>query len=98
MLIFTLFGSLWLEFVFQLKIFRQWKRLIFTVLPIAVIYLTWDACAVAGHDWGFDRQQILGFKPFLHLPIEEIAFFFIVPIAAILTIEAVLHQKKNWRV
>ena len=98
MLIFTLFGSLWLEFIFQLKVLQQLKRLMITIFPIASLYLVWDALATRFTDWGFDPRQILGIKPLFSLPIEEIAFFVVVPIAAILTLEAVLNRKKHWRV
>jgi lycopene cyclase domain-containing protein len=98
MLIFTLFGSLWLEFFFRLSVFKQFKRLMLTIFPFATLYIGWDAFATHFKDWGFDPKQTINIKPVLNLPIEEISFFLIVPSAAILTIEAVLHVKKNWKV
>ena len=57
---------------------------------------TSDAIA-AGH-WSFDKEQILGiFGPF-GIPLEEYLFFTVVPLAAILTIEAVRTVKKHWQV
>ena len=98
MLLFTLFGSLWLEFIFHLGVLKQLKRLALTIIPVAIIFISWDVAATRLNDWGFDPRQTLDLKPLLKLPIEEIAFFLIVPLAAILTIEAVLYTRKRWRV
>jgi len=50
---------------------------------------SWDAFAIYQKHWTFDPDQILGFYGPLDIPLEEFAFFVIIPIAAILTLEGV---------
>ncbi len=97
MLIFTFCGSAWLEIYLKVGVLRRIKRVAISVLPISVLFLAWDAYAISQGDWFFDRDQILGiFGPF-GIPLEEYLFFIIVPIAALMTIEAVTKVKPHWR-
>ena len=94
----TVFGSIWLEFVLKVKVLRRYKQAIKAILPISLIFIVWDAYAIASGHWWFDKEQILGiFGPF-GIPLEEYLFFTVVPLAAILTIEAVRTVKKHWQV
>ena len=96
MLAFTLFGSIWLEVFLKVGVIRRFKRVILSILPTAVFFLIWDAYAIKSGHWYFDKNQILGiFGPF-GIPLEEFLFFLIVPLAALLTIEAVRTVKKHW--
>ena len=96
MLAFTLFGSIWLEVFLKVGVTRRFKRVILSILPTALFFLIWDAYAIHSGHWHFDDNQILGiFGPF-DIPLEEFLFFLIVPLAALLTIEAVRTVKKNW--
>ncbi len=98
MLAFTLFGSIWLEVFLKVNVLRRFKRLILSILPTALFFLIWDAYAIDRGHWYFDKNQILGiFGPF-GIPLEEFMFFLIVPLAAVLTIEAVRTVKKHWKV
>jgi lycopene cyclase domain-containing protein len=97
MLIFTLIGSGWLEVVLKTGVLRRIKRAALSILPISLLFLFWDAYAIARGHWFFDRSQILGiFGPF-QIPLEEYLFFIVVPLAAILTIEGVTTVKPHWR-
>lgn len=98
MLGFTVCGSFWLEIFLKVQVLQRVKRLIVSVLPVAMLFALWDAFAIRRNHWHFDSQQILGiFGPF-HIPLEEFLFFLIIPIAAIMTIEAVRKVKPNWPV
>jgi lycopene cyclase domain-containing protein len=98
MIAFTVFGSIWLEFVLKVKVLGRYKQAIKAILPISIIFIVWDAYAIASGHWWFDKEQILGiFGPF-GIPLEEYLFFTVVPLAAILTIEAVRTVKKHWQV
>jgi lycopene cyclase domain-containing protein len=98
MIAFTVFGSIWLEFVLKVRVLRRYKQAIKAILPISLIFIVWDAYAIASGHWWFDKEQILGiFGPF-GIPLEEYLFFTVVPLAAILTIEAVRTVKKHWQV
>jgi lycopene cyclase domain-containing protein len=95
---FTVFGSIWLEFVLKVKVLKRYKRVIKAILPVSLIFIVWDAYAIHQGHWSFDNNQILGiFGPF-GIPLEEYLFFTVVPLAAILTIEAVRTVKKHWQV
>jgi lycopene cyclase domain-containing protein len=96
MILFTIVGSFWLEVVFKVGVLRRWKRAFSSILPISMIFIGWDAYAIKCGHWFFDRNQILGiFGPF-GIPIEEYAFFIFVPVAALMTIEAVVKVKPHW--
>ena len=98
MILFTICGSIWLEFVLKVKVLKRYKRAIKAILPVSLIFIIWDAYAIHQGHWRFDENQILGiFGPF-GIPLEEYLFFTVVPLAAILTIEAVRTVKKHWQV
>ena len=96
MLLFTIAGSFWLEIALKVAVLRRVKRTFLSVAPVALLFLLWDAFAIHQGHWHFDSKQILGvFGPF-SIPLEEFLFFAIVPLAAIMTLEAVRTVKKNW--
>ena len=97
MLIFTLCGSGWLEIVLKTGVLRRLKRAALSILPISTLFLIWNAYAISKGHWFFDRAQILGIYGPFSIPLEEYLFFIIVPIAALMTIEAVTKVKPHWR-
>jgi lycopene cyclase domain-containing protein len=98
MIVFTIIGSFWLELFLKVGVLKRIKRVILAVAPISFLFIAWDAYAIRSGHWRFDGDQILGiFGPF-GIPLEEYLFFIIVPIAAIMTIEAVRRVKKDWPV
>jgi lycopene cyclase domain-containing protein len=97
MFIFTFCGSAWLEVILKTGVFRRIKRAALSILPIAIIFLAWDAYAIAQGHWFFDREQILGIYGPFNIPLEEYLFFMVVPMAALFTIEGVTTVKPHWR-
>ena len=98
MIVFTIMGSFWLEIFLKVGVLKRIKRVMLAVAPISFLFIAWDAYAIRSGHWRFDREQILGiFGPFC-IPLEEYLFFIVVPIAAIMTIEAVRRVKKDWPV
>ena len=98
MITFVILGSFWLEIGLKVRVLARIKALLFAIAPIAFLYIAWDAYAIRSGHWKFDKTQILGvYGPFC-IPLEEYLFFIVVPIAAIMTIEAVRKVKKNWPV
>jgi lycopene cyclase domain-containing protein len=96
MIAFTICGSFWLEIIFKVGVLRRWKRALSSILPIAALFIGWDAYAIKQGHWFFDRDQIIGvFGPF-GIPFEEYLFFIFVPVAALMTIEAVVKVKPHW--
>ncbi len=77
-----------LEFVFRARVYRRPRRLLRALgLPV-VVFSLWDMVAIARHHWNFNHRYVTGWEFPVHLPIEEIAFFVIIPICALLTFEA----------
>ena len=98
MLLFTVVGSFWLEIFLKVQVLKRIKRVILSIAPVAIVFLIWDAYAIAKKHWYFDPNQTLGIKLPFDIPLEELLFFVIVPLAAILTIEAVRSVKTHWEV
>ena len=96
MLAFTICGSFWLEIALKVKVLVRFKRVAISILPIAALFIIWDAYAISRGDWYFDSKKILGIFGPWEIPLEEFLFFAIIPIAAIMTIEAVRTVKKHW--
>ncbi len=94
MLAFCLLGTLPLEFRYRVRVYARWRRLALTILPVLPIFILWDLYAVDSGHWWFDPEQILGVILPGGLPIEELGFFLVIPLAAILTMEAVRVVRK----
>lgn len=97
MLAFVVCGSFWLEIVLKTGVLRRWKRALISILPVSTVFLIWDAYAIAQGHWFFNRDRTLGIYGPFDIPLEEILFFILVPMAAILTIEGVTTVKPHLR-
>jgi lycopene cyclase domain-containing protein len=89
-------GSLWLEYAVRTKVLRRPLRLFASVLPVWVLFVAWDRYAVGAGHWTFDDEFITGIRVGA-VPLEELLFFVVVPVAAVLTFEAV-RAVKGWPV
>jgi lycopene cyclase domain-containing protein len=92
---FILLGTLWLEVFLRTRVLRRWRRLLLAVVPVACVFAIWDLYAIAAGHWDFDVTRITGIYLLGDLPLDEVLFFLIVPLAAILTLEAV-RSVKGW--
>lgn len=82
-------AALWLEPVLRVGVLRRWRRLLLTVLPVALLFSLWDVAAlVAGH-WRLDPAQTTGIVLPGGLPLDELLFFLVIPVCAVLGFEAV---------
>lgn len=97
-LAFVMVGCLWLEVALRTRVFRRWRRLLLSILPAVVVFFVWDVYAVASGHWWFDVDKILGVYLPGNVPLDEVLFFIAIPIASVLTIEAVRSVKPHWRV
>jgi lycopene cyclase domain-containing protein len=88
MLAFCLIGTLPLHRYYRLNVLRQPLRLLLATVPVAMLFVAWDVVATASGHWSFDPAQTLAVR-WWGLPIEEYAFFVVIPLAGILTFEAV---------
>lgn len=97
MLAFCLAGTAPLELFLHVGVYRRWRRLLLTLLPVVPVFVVWDLYAVNRGQWTFDRAQTLGELLPGGLPVEEVLFFLVVPVAAVLTLEAV-RVVRGWPV
>jgi lycopene cyclase domain-containing protein len=88
MLAFVLSGTLPLHRHYRLSVLRQPLRLFLAIIPAATVFVAWDLVATAAGQWHFDPAQTLAVR-WWGLPLEEYAFFVVIPLAGILTFEAV---------
>ncbi|ARG57554.1 lycopene cyclase domain-containing protein [Mycobacterium kansasii] len=77
-----------LEF-FGNGVYRQPLRLLRAVLPVAAVFLIWGEVAVAAGIWTYDARYISGVAVPFRVPVEEVLFFVVIPICALLTYNAV---------
>ena len=84
-----LLAALWLEPVLKVNVLRRWRRLVLTVVPVVIVFVLWDLAAIAAGHWTFDPAQTTGVLLPGGLPLDEVMFFVVVPVCAILGFEAV---------
>ncbi|MHB1536882.1 MAG: lycopene cyclase domain-containing protein [Acidimicrobiales bacterium] len=78
-----------LELVLGARVWRRPRRLAAAVLPAVVIFSLWDVAAIAHHHWRYNPRYVTGWDLPGRLPVEEVVFFLVVPICALLTFEVV---------
>jgi lycopene cyclase domain-containing protein len=94
MLAFCLAGTLPLVRAFRLPVLRQPRRLALTVVLGGAPFLLWDLYATHAGHWWFDADQTLPPRV-AALPLEEIGFFVVIPVVAVLTFEAVKVARRR---
>jgi len=96
MLAFVLIGTLLLHRHYRLSVLRQPMRLLMAIVPVALVFIIWDLVATAAGHWRFDPGQTFAIRLW-GLPLEEYAFFVVIPLAGILTFEAVTVVRERRR-
>ena len=84
--------------LFGAGVYRQPRRLAGAVLPIAAVFLAWDAVAIADGVWKYNGQYIIGIHIPFEIPIEELLFFLVIPLCGLLTynaVSAILDRRKR---
>lgn len=86
--------------LFGRGVYRQPRRLLAALLPVAAVFLIWDAIAVAAGVWWYNPRYILGLIAPGDLPLEEVLFFVVIPLCGLLTysaVDAILAKLNRWR-
>jgi lycopene cyclase domain-containing protein len=78
-----------LELLLRVRVYARWRRLLLALVPELVVFLAWEAYALARGQWRFDGGQVLPVRLPGGLPLEELLFFLVVPTCAVLALEAV---------
>lgn len=90
-----LLGTAPLEVFLHTRVYARWRRLLATLAPPFLLFVLWDVYAISRHQWRFDPKQTIGLLLPGRIPIEEIGFFLVIPIASILAFEAV-RTVRGW--
>lgn len=77
-----------LEFVFRARVYRRPRRLLRALVLPVLAFVVWDLVAIARGHWTFTERYVTGWNLPGDLPVEELTFFFVIPICALLTFEA----------
>jgi lycopene beta-cyclase len=80
-----------LEWVLGARVYRRPRRLVATLLVAMTPFVVWDLVGIARGHWDFAPDLTLGFEVFGVMPLEELLFFVVIPICALLTHQAVLR-------
>jgi lycopene cyclase domain-containing protein len=96
-LLFIVLGTAWLEILLRTRVYARPRRLLLALLPVVALFVVWDLYAIANGHWWFDEEQTTGVLLPGGVPVEELLFFVVVPLAALLTLEAV-RSVKRWEV
>src|SRR5215218_32492 len=75
--------------LFGAGVYRQAWRTAAAVLPVAAVFVAWDAIAIAAHIWTYNPRYVTGLKLPGRLPVEELLFFVVIPLCGLLTYNAV---------
>ena len=78
-----------LEFVLGARVYRQPRRLCAALIPPVACFSLWDIAAIADSHWTYNVRYVTGWELPGSLPLEELAFFVVIPICGLLTFEAV---------
>ncbi|CAN5729050.1 lycopene cyclase domain-containing protein [soil metagenome] len=77
-----------LEFVFRARVYRRPRRLLVALAPAVVLFVLWDLVAIARDHWDFTDRYVTGWELPFGLPVEELVFFVVIPLCALLSFEA----------
>lgn len=75
--------------LFGAGVYRQTWRAAGAVLPVAAVFVVWDAVAIAAHVWTYNPRFVTGIELPGSMPIEELLFFVVIPLCGLLTYNAV---------
>lgn len=75
--------------LFGAGVYRQGRRALRAVVPVAVVFVIWDAVAIAAHVWRYNARYVTGVDLPFRVPLEELLFFLVIPLCGLLTYNAV---------
>jgi lycopene cyclase domain-containing protein len=91
-----LLGTLPLELWLHVGVYARWRRLSVALLPVVVVFGGWDVAAIHAGWWHYDDRYLVGVTLPGRLPLEELLFFVVIPLCAVLTLEAVRVRRPDW--
>ncbi len=71
------------------RVYRQPRRMLAAVVPVALVFVAWDVLAIRRDHWSFSPDYTTGVLLPGAIPLEEVVFFVVIPLCGLLTYEAV---------
>lgn len=81
---FTIIICFIFSFHYKIKFNRHFVTFLSASFVVALFFIAWDIWFTKTGVWWFNNKYLLGVR-ILHLPVEEILFFFCIPFACIFT-------------
>jgi lycopene cyclase domain-containing protein len=78
-------------------VYRQPWRTVCAIIPVAAVFVIWDAVAIAAGVWTYNPLYVTGVELLGRIPIEELLFFVVIPLCGLLTYNAVEALLKRLR-
>jgi lycopene cyclase domain-containing protein len=78
-----------LELVLHVRVYARWRRLLVALLPEFVLFVAWVLYAIAQGHWDYSAARTVDVRLPGGIPVEEVLFFLVVPVCAVLAFEAV---------
>lgn len=68
---------------------RASRPVLTALLPVAAVFVVWDAVAIASGVWTYNPSFVTGFDLPAAIPIEEFLFFLVIPVCGLPMYDAV---------
>ena len=78
-----------LEVFLRVRVYARWRRFLVAVVPEFVVFVAWVLYAIDQGHWSYSAERTLGVRLPGGIPLEEVLFFLVVPLCAVLAFEAV---------
>lgn len=78
-----------LEWVLRARVYRRPLRALQAILVTVVVFSIWDIIAIGRGLWHYSPLYTTGIMLPFGFPLEELVFFIVIPLCALLTYEAV---------
>lgn len=78
-----------LELVLHARVYRRLPTLLWTLLPVVLVFSVWDIAGILREHWTYNPRFVSGIDLVLGMPLEELTFFIVVPVCGLLSYEAV---------
>jgi lycopene cyclase domain-containing protein len=78
-----------LELVLRVRVYARWRRFLLAVVPEFLVFVAWVLYSIAQGHWDYSAELTLGVRLPGGIPVEEVLFFLVVPLCAVLALEAV---------
>lgn len=82
------------------RVYRRPVALARAVLPVTVVFVVWDAIAIARGVWWYHPGYVTGVRLPFAIPLEELLFFLVIPVCGVLTygcVQAMLGRLRSMR-